>query len=66
MAKNSFPMPKTGGGLLPKMVGWVVALAVVVLVVKYPSDSARWATSTFHVLGSAVEGVATFLRLLLS
>lgn len=61
MAKNAFPM-KTGGGVLGKVVGLLVALAVLALVVKHPSDAATWVTSAFHLFGGMIDGVSAFLK----
>ncbi|MDT7803732.1 MAG: hypothetical protein QOI78_7165 [Actinomycetota bacterium] len=64
MAKNNFPMMKSGGGLLGKAVGLVVTLAIIVLIVKYPADSAGWASGAAHGVGAVIDGVVTFLRAL--
>ncbi|WP_410619402.1 hypothetical protein [Amycolatopsis sp. cmx-8-4] len=64
MAKNNFPMMKSGGGLLSKAVGLVVTLAIIVLIVKYPADSASWASGAAHGAGAVIDGVVQFLRAL--
>jgi hypothetical protein len=61
MAKNSMLPMKTGGGMLGKVIGTVVCLAVVALVVKHPADAAGWVTGGLHVAGSVIDGVSTFL-----
>jgi hypothetical protein len=60
MAKNPYPVMNTGGGLLSKLLGTLVTIAVVVLVIKYPSDAARWVRG----LGTVIDGLVTFLRAL--
>ncbi|MBK0866161.1 MULTISPECIES: hypothetical protein [unclassified Saccharopolyspora] len=63
MAKQSFPMPGTsGGGLLPKVLGTLVTLAVVTLVVKDPVGAAHLAGQLAGFLGTVVTGLATFLQ----
>ncbi len=62
MAKNSIPMPTGGSGILPKLIGWLVAITVIVLVVQYPSDAATWTREGFAGLGSTIEALVTFLR----
>lgn len=61
MAKNAFPMPG-GSGVLSKVLKALTAIALVVLVVKYPSDAAHWASAGMRLLWSVVEGIVTFLR----
>jgi hypothetical protein len=53
---------KTGGGVLGKLIGTLIVLAVITLIVKHPTDSATWLTSIFHMLGQAVDGIAGFLH----
>ncbi|MEU4254178.1 hypothetical protein AB0F15_42980 [Amycolatopsis sp. NPDC026612] len=64
MAKNNFPVMKSGGGLVGKAIGLVVGLAIVVLIVKYPADSASWASGAAHGVGVVIDGVVQFLRAL--
>ena len=64
MAKNNFPVMKGGSGLLGKAIGLIVGLAIVVLIVKYPADSASWASGAAHGVGAVIDGVVTFLRAL--
>ena len=61
MAKNAFPM-QTGSGVLSKVIKTLLVVALVVLVVKYPSDAAHWVTAALKLLWSAVEGIVSFLR----
>ncbi|MGO1055604.1 hypothetical protein [Crossiella sp. CA198] len=62
MARNSFPGMKAGGGLVPKLVGTLLLVAVLVLIVNHPSDSAGWVSGVAGGVGDVVDGVATFLR----
>ncbi|MGO1055740.1 hypothetical protein [Crossiella sp. CA198] len=62
MARNMLPGMKTGGGLLPKLLGLLVLVAVLVLVVKHPNDSANWVSSVASGIGDVIDGIATFLR----
>lgn len=61
MARNQFPMMKTGSGLLGKIVGTVVALGVLTFVVHHPTDAAHLLTMALGWLGNAADGVAAFL-----
>ncbi|MCO1581232.1 hypothetical protein M8C13_36330 [Crossiella sp. SN42] len=65
MARNSFPGMKTGGGLLPKLIGLLVLIAVGVLIVRYPGDSAGWVSGVFSGGRDVVDGIAVFLRKLI-
>ncbi|TDQ04805.1 hypothetical protein [Labedaea rhizosphaerae] len=58
MAKNAIPGFKTGGGVLSKVVGTAVVLAVLVIVVKHPSDAADFVKTVF----GWIDQIATFLR----
>lgn len=65
MAKQSTPVPavaNSGGGVLSKLVGFVVLGALVTLIVKYPQDSAQWTENGFSGLMSLVDGLVTFIR----
>ncbi|MEB3368071.1 hypothetical protein [Saccharopolyspora mangrovi] len=65
MAKQQMPvMPKAGGGLLGKLVGTLVVLALLVLVVKHPAAAATMVQGLFGLLGGAVEGLVAFFTLL--
>ena len=64
MAKNSLPMMKSGGGILSKLIGFGVVIALVTLVVKYPSDAASWVSGGLHGAGSVIDGFVNFARAL--
>lgn len=66
MAKSMVPMPSGGGGVLSKVIGILIALAVVAVVVKHPSDSAGWVQGLFDLGGDAVDGIASFIHTLAS
>ncbi|MGI8308064.1 hypothetical protein [Saccharopolyspora hattusasensis] len=64
MAKNQmmpFQMPK-GGGTGKKVLGLLFVAAVVILVVKHPTDAAQWVKEGWATATAAAEGVATFLQ----
>lgn len=61
--KTTIPTPiSTGSKLMPKLVGTVGLLVVLVLVVKHPSEAAGWAKAAFGVVESMAEGIAGFIR----
>ncbi|MBA8827086.1 hypothetical protein FHX42_004470 [Saccharopolyspora lacisalsi] len=66
MAKQQqpFPMMPTGGGggVLPKVLRWLVGIALVVLVVKFPADAASWVRAAWGTGEGAIEGLVTFFR----
>jgi hypothetical protein len=62
MAKNAFPGTKSSGGLLKKVVGTVVVLALLTLVVKHPSDAATWTKALFGLAGEVIDGIVTFFQ----
>ncbi|RSM34660.1 hypothetical protein DMA12_47465 [Amycolatopsis balhimycina DSM 5908] len=64
MAKSNFPVMKSGSGLLGKAIGLVVGLAIIVLIVKYPADSASWVSGAIRGVGAVIDGVVKFLRAL--
>lgn len=56
-------MMETGGsGILSKVVRALVAIAVVVMVVKFPADAAAFAHAVLTWAGTAVGGLVTFFR----
>lgn len=61
MARNQMPMMRTGGGVLGKLVGAVVTIAILAFVVKHPSDAAQWVSGAANLLGNVVDGLAAFL-----
>jgi hypothetical protein len=63
MARNMMPM-KTSG-LLGKLVGVLVMLAVLALIVGHPADAATWTIGVVHLLGRVIGGISAFLRYLL-
>jgi len=65
MARNAIPGLKTGGGILSKMIGTVVVLAILVIVVKHPGDAANFVKTVFGGLGAVVDGVVGFFRALI-
>lgn len=62
MAKQSFPIPGKSGGVLPKVFGTLLMLAIGTLVVKDPVGAAHLASQLAGFLGAAVQGLATFLQ----
>jgi hypothetical protein len=58
MAKNAIPGMKTGGGVMSKLVGTAMVLAILVIVVKHPSDAADFVKTVF----GWIDQIATFLR----
>jgi hypothetical protein len=65
MSKNTIPGLKTGGGILSKVIGTVVVLAILVMVVKYPSDAASLVKTIFAGLGTLIDGLVGFFRALI-
>ena len=63
MAKQQqFPGISTGRGPLAKVIGIALVIAVLVLVVKHPTDAAAFAKAAFSTCGDAIDGIVTFLR----
>lgn len=60
--KNAIPMPTSSGSVLPKLVGALVVAALLVIVVKHPSDAADWTKQLFGLAGDAVDGIVSFIR----
>jgi hypothetical protein len=58
MARNSIPGMNIGGGVMSKVVGTAVVLAILVIVVKHPSDAADFVKTVF----GWIDQIATFLR----
>lgn len=65
MARNVIPGLKTGGGMLSKVIGTAVVLAILVIVVKHPTDAATFAKTIFSVLGTVIDGFVSFFRSLM-
>jgi hypothetical protein len=59
MAKQTIPGFQTGGGgMLRKLIGTVVVLALLVIVVKHPADAANWVKAAVGCL----DGLVSFIR----
>jgi hypothetical protein len=65
MARNVIPGLKTGGGIMSKVIGTAVTLAILVIVVKHPTDAASFAKSIFSALGAVIDGLVSFFRSLM-
>jgi hypothetical protein len=61
MAKNILPM-KPRSGLVGKLIGAIITVALLVLIVRYPADMAGWVIDTAHLLVRIVNGLVTFAR----
>lgn len=59
MARNALPVG-TGNGPLGKLIGGAVTIAVLVYVVKYPTEAANTVSGIFGMLGHLVDGLASF------
>jgi hypothetical protein len=53
---------QAGRGVFSKIVTAFVVVALLMLVVKYPSDAAHFATGTFHLANNILGGLVTFFR----
>ncbi|MEV0073557.1 hypothetical protein [Amycolatopsis sp. NPDC050768] len=62
MAKTQIPGFKTGGGLLRKVIGCGVAIALLILIIRYPADAANWAHGAAATVGDAIDGLVAFFR----
>lgn len=60
--KNTFPTITSGSGVGKKIVGSLIAAALVVLVVRNPADAAGWAKSAVHETMAVIDGLASFFR----
>jgi len=56
-----FPMP-TGGGLLRKIVGLAVVIALLVIVTKHPADAAATATDVAGFVCGVIDGLWSFVQ----
>lgn len=65
MARNVIPGMKTGGGVMSKVIGAAVVLAILVIVVKHPTDAASFAKTLFSGLGAVIDGFVSFFRSLM-
>lgn len=66
MAKNSFPSFKTGGGILKKVVIAAVVLAIIVMVLKSPGESAGIVNDARDGGEGVIDSLITFFRSLRS
>lgn len=62
MARNVIPGVRTGGGILSKVIGTAVVLAILVIVVKHPADAANFTKTVFSGLGAVIDGLVSFFR----
>lgn len=66
MAKKNtmIPMPAShsGGGVLAKVIGGAVVLALLVIVVKHPTDAAGWLKGLIGSGTKVVNGMTSFIR----
>ncbi|RBM22420.1 hypothetical protein DI005_06560 [Prauserella sp. PE36] len=51
-----------GGGTLKKLVGIAIAVALLVIVVKFPSDAANWVQELWKFGEGVITGIVSFLR----
>jgi hypothetical protein len=65
MSKKSV-IPAAGGSVLPKVIGTLVIIALLVVVVKYPADSAEWVKGIGGIVATVVDGIASFFRAIAS
>lgn len=65
MARNVIPGLKTGGGVLSKVIGTAVVLAILVIVIKHPTDAASFAKALFSGVGAVIDGLVSFFRSLM-
>lgn len=65
MARNVIPGLKTGGGVMSKVIGTAVVLALLVIVVKHPADAASFTKAVFSGLGAVLDGLVSFFRSLM-
>jgi hypothetical protein len=52
----------SGGGLLRKIVGLAVVIALLAIVIKHPTDAAAAATSAVGFVGSVIDGLWSFVQ----
>lgn len=62
MAKNTIPVPTGSSGVLPKLIGTLVVIALLVIVVQHPGEAASWTKALFSGLGAVVDGIVSFIR----
>jgi hypothetical protein len=44
------------------VIGFAVLAAVLMLVIKHPTDAADWVRGIGHVVGSTLDGLSTFFQ----
>lgn len=62
MAKKSQIPMTSGGGVVSKLVGTAVIIAVVAFIVKHPVEAAHDTSVGFSALGDVVYSLMTFLQ----
>ena len=63
MSKKNSVMPvPTGSSVLPKLIGSAIALALLVVVVRHPSDAADLLKGLIGFGATVVDGIASFIR----
>lgn len=62
MAKSSFPMMKTGGGVLSKLLGALIVLALLTFMVENPTEAAQLIKEALNFLDNAVASLVTILQ----
>ena len=65
MAKNIIPGLQTGRSAMSKLIGTAVVLAILVIVVKHPTDAATFAKSILSGSGALIDGLVSFFRSLM-
>lgn len=66
MPKNALPLKTGGSGLATKVIGWLIVIAVLTLVVKYPADTAVWVRELAGLASDVIDGISTFLRTIIA
>lgn len=65
MAKQTmWPAPTNSGGVLGKLVGWLIALAMVFLLIQSPVQFAGWVKTAVQFFQSAIVALVQFLQAL--
>jgi hypothetical protein len=63
MAKRQNPFElKSGGGMLKKVVGMLIVLAVLWLVIRFPDEAAMTVKHASNAALATINGIGTFLR----
>ncbi|SFK52759.1 hypothetical protein SAMN05421835_12372 [Amycolatopsis sacchari] len=62
-SKNTMvPLSAGRGGVLTKLIGTAVVVALLVIVVKHPADAAAWLKDLIGWGTGIVDGIASFIR----